>query len=533
MVLGLTVSTDEWIALCALGFAILTIVTILFHVGRQLLLANRHEPPVVFHWLPFLGSTVSYGIDPYKFFFDARKKYGDIFTFVLLGRKTTVYLGTAGNDFILNAKIRDVNAEEVYGCLTTPVFGKDVIYDCPNLKFMEQKKFVKSSLTTTALQSLVLATLQETRIFFSKEAAHKRFSSKKGTCEVSSAMAELTLYTASRSLQGQDVRDKFDSTFADLYHDLDMGFTPINFMLPWVPLPHNRKRDLAQKKMANIYMNIIKDKREAPPNDHDGSLIRELMDCRYKDGSAMQDHEIAHMMIALLMAGQHSSSSTISWVVLRLASRPDIQDELLAEQHHVLGLHADGSTKDLTYQDMSRLTLHAQVVKETLRLHSPIHSILRRVISPMQIEGTAYVVPASHNLLASPGVTSRMDKHFPQPLLWEPHRWDNAPTQRYADLSPVSHSGSLPGTQGSGFGAIGKGGTSPYLPFGAGRHRCIGEQFAYTQLQTILVGIVRDFRFTPKHGQGKMVETDYRSLFSRPVSPAWVSWERRDPAEHD
>lgn len=49
-------------------------------------------------------------------------------------------LGTQGNDFILNGKIRDVCAEEIYTVLTTPVFGKDVVYDCPNSKLMEQKR---------------------------------------------------------------------------------------------------------------------------------------------------------------------------------------------------------------------------------------------------------------------------------------------------------------------------------------------------------------------------------------------------------
>jgi len=63
-----------------------------------------------------------------------------VFTFILLGRKITVYLGSKGNQFILNAKLKDVNAEEIYSVLTTPVFGKDVIYDVPNAKFMEQKK---------------------------------------------------------------------------------------------------------------------------------------------------------------------------------------------------------------------------------------------------------------------------------------------------------------------------------------------------------------------------------------------------------
>ncbi len=52
----------------------------------------------------------------------------------------TVYLGTKGNQFILNGKHQDLNAEEIYSVLTTPVFGKDVVYDVPHAKFMEQKK---------------------------------------------------------------------------------------------------------------------------------------------------------------------------------------------------------------------------------------------------------------------------------------------------------------------------------------------------------------------------------------------------------
>lgn len=123
-------------------FSIFTLiaVTILLNVFRQLAFRNPNEPPIVFHWVPFIGSTITYGIDPYTFFFACREKYGDVFTFILLGKKTTVCLGTKGNDFILNGKLRDVNAEEIYSPLTTPVFGSNVVYDCPNAKLMEQKK---------------------------------------------------------------------------------------------------------------------------------------------------------------------------------------------------------------------------------------------------------------------------------------------------------------------------------------------------------------------------------------------------------
>lgn len=145
------------------ALACLLVFAVLVNVLQQTLLRKPNEPPVVFHWLPLIGSTVTYGIDPFKFFFDCQAKvrvcdsqnvlnhldarmltfivkYGDIFTFILLGRKVTVYLGSKGNQFILNAKLKDVNAEEIYSVLTTPVFGKDVIYDVPNAKFMEQKK---------------------------------------------------------------------------------------------------------------------------------------------------------------------------------------------------------------------------------------------------------------------------------------------------------------------------------------------------------------------------------------------------------
>ena len=51
-----------------------TVLAIVLNVLRQLLFKNPKEPPVVFHWVPFIGSTITYGIDPYKFFFSCREK---------------------------------------------------------------------------------------------------------------------------------------------------------------------------------------------------------------------------------------------------------------------------------------------------------------------------------------------------------------------------------------------------------------------------------------------------------------------------
>jgi len=50
------------------------VLAIVLNVLKQLLFKKPTEPPVVFHWIPFIGSTVTYGIDPYKFFFSCRAK---------------------------------------------------------------------------------------------------------------------------------------------------------------------------------------------------------------------------------------------------------------------------------------------------------------------------------------------------------------------------------------------------------------------------------------------------------------------------
>lgn len=53
-------------------------------------------------------------------------------------------------------------------------------------------------------------------------------------------------------------------------------------------------------------------------------MIAALMGQTYRNGTPLPDHEIAHIMIALLMAGQHTSSTTASWTLLHLADNPDV-----------------------------------------------------------------------------------------------------------------------------------------------------------------------------------------------------------------
>jgi hypothetical protein len=54
---------------------LLVVLTIIVsNVLGQILFKDSRKPPVVFHLVPGIGSTVSYGQDPYAFFFGCREK---------------------------------------------------------------------------------------------------------------------------------------------------------------------------------------------------------------------------------------------------------------------------------------------------------------------------------------------------------------------------------------------------------------------------------------------------------------------------
>lgn len=89
-----------------------------------------------------------------------------------------------------------------------------------------------------------------------------------------------------------------------------MGFTPISFLFPGLPLPRHCKRHVAHQRMVSIYMDVIQARRDKPDAERGEDMIWNLMNCTYKDGSPMPDNEITQLMTALLMTGQASSAVT-------------------------------------------------------------------------------------------------------------------------------------------------------------------------------------------------------------------------------
>ena len=137
----------------------------------------------------------------------------------------------------------------------------------------------------------------------------------------------------------------------------------------------------------------------------------------------------------------------------------------------------------MMYEDIRELKVLDAVVRETLRLHPPIHSLMRKAHTDIPVPATlaapsedvTFVVPKGDIVLASPLISQRDPAVWESSDSWEPRRWyDEKGTAAQA------HKEYIEGEKVDfGFGLVSKGTVSPYLPFGAGRHRCIGEQVRF------------------------------------------------------
>jgi sterol 14alpha-demethylase len=165
----------------------------------------------------------------------------------------------------------------------------------------------------------------------------------------------------------------------------------------------------------------------------------------------------------MMFAGHHTSSGTASWALIEMLRHPETMKDVVAELDD---LYADGS--EVSFQALRSIPRLEAMLKETLRLHPPLIILLRIVMEEIELAG--HTIPVGTMVAASPRVSNRIEEDFPDAELFDPGRYLDP---RQEDL--VNR--------------------WTWIPFGAGKHRCVGSAFAMMQLKAIFSVILRDFEF--------------------------------------
>ncbi|HEX5770473.1 MAG TPA: cytochrome P450, partial [Nocardioidaceae bacterium] len=201
-----------------------------------------------------------------------------------------------------------------------------------------------------------------------------------------------------------------------------------------------------------------------PPAREDRDMLDVLISLKKDDGSPhFTADEITGMFISMMFAGHHTSSGTAAWTLIELLRDPELMSSVVRELDD---LYADGSS--VSFQALREIPVLESALKETLRMHPPLVLLLRVVKEEIEIAG--HTIPVGAMVGASPAISNRIPEDFPEPDDFDPGRYIDP---RQEDLLN----------------------RWTWIPFGAGRHRCVGSAFAMMQLKAIFSVVLRDYEF--------------------------------------
>ena len=468
----------------------LTTVTILVFLLDQLShgpLKARGSPPVI-AVAPVWGGMMEFLAGPMRLMKKAMPEYGEVFTVPVFHKRITFLIGPKVSEFFFKAKDTEMSQKEVYE-FNVPTFGKGVVFDVDHATRAEQFRFFADSLKSNRLRMYVGMMVKEAEDFFAKWG-------DEGEVDLLEQLSELIVLTASRCLLGREIRETLYSEVTSLVHDLDKGMVPLSVFFPYAPIEAHRKRDAARKKLAMIFDKVIQARRESGASEPD--VLQTFIDARYKDGSKLSNDQVLGMLIAVLFAGQHTSSITSTWTgLLSIANKSRVIPTLEEEQRKIMKEHGN----NLDFDILAKMDELHFAVKEALRMHPPLIMLLRMAQVPFDVEtsdGKKYTIPKGHIVATSPAFAHRLENVYSDPDVYNPGR--------FREPNPED-----------------KAAFASFIGFGGGRHGCMGETFAYMQIKTIWSILLRNFDFELV---GNLPEPDYEGMVVGPKKSC-VRYKRR------
>jgi sterol 14alpha-demethylase len=392
--------------------------------------------------------------DPIGLMRRVRTECGDVGSFTLGDRSVVLLSGAEVNEWYFRMPDDTLDQAAAYPFMT-PIFGKGVVFDAPP----ERRK---EMLQNQALRGPQMRGHAEV-IAAEVERAVAGWTAP-GELDLLDWFAELTIYTSSACLIGKRFREELDGRFARLYHDLERGTDALAFVDPYAPIESFRRRDEARAGLVDLVSDIMAGRTAAPGGPDEQDLLDVLMSIPGDDGSPrFSADEITGMFIAMMFAGHHTTSGTAAWTLIELLRHPEEMAAVVAELDE---LYADGSA--VSFQALREIPRLESALKEALRLHPPLILVLRVATQDLEVGG--YAVRRGDLVGATPAVSNRLAADFPEPDAFDPARY----------LEPRREDDANPWT---------------WIPFGAGRHRCVGAAFAMMQLKAIFSVLLRRYTF--------------------------------------
>ncbi|KAI0069982.1 cytochrome P450 [Panus rudis PR-1116 ss-1] len=349
---------------------------------------------------------------------------------------------------------------------------------------VEYRKGLNSLFTRKALALYVDIQDKITRKYFKQwlEEAEKDPSAK----PIMMTARNLNMETSLRVFCGTHLPDEATREINDNYWAITVALELVNFPLALPGTKVYRAKQARKVAMRWLELAAARSK-EAIAAGHEPTCmldqwVKDISDPSYKGRKDFSDREMAMVVFSFLFASQDAMSSGLIYGFQHLADHPHILEKIREEQDRVRGGDYE---KPLTMEMLDNSPYLRAFVRETLRVKPPVTMVPYKTTKSFPISDD-YTVPANSMVIPSFYMSLHDPSVYPEPDEIIPERW----------LDPESSANKNPRN---------------YLVFGSGPHKCIGLEYAMSNIALVLAdaAVLMDWEHevTPESDKVQIIAT--------------------------
>eukprot|EP00667_Euglena_gracilis_P006127 EG_transcript_6177 len=280
--------------------------------------------------------------------------------------------------------------------------------------------------------------------------------------------------------------------FSEAYLDLTEGFLGVPL---WIPGTKVWKARNGRKYVVKVLTQVVKDALAAADNGVEPTCLvdfwvravvaaNKAVLAKGEPPLEFATHErMGEVIMDFLFASQDATSAGLTWVFAAMADHPEVYQKVREEQYRVRG---QDLSKPLDGEVLEQLVYTRSCIKELLRYRPAAPMLIQEAQADQTIPGCPFRIPKG--TFVSCSLMAASENGFPNPEKYDPDRWSK---ERNEGTIHSKH----------------------WIPFGAGPHRCPGQEYAQNQMATMLAIMATSYDlervYTPDSQKFKYLPTVY------------------------